>query len=54
MVSIVRANEKDYQLRSQMAKQTLLESHAGSPAAKGLDNYARENYSENVLKEELS
>ena len=53
MTSIVRANEKDRQLLSQMAKQTLLESHADSPAAAGLDSYVRENYSEDVLKQEL-
>ena len=53
MTSIVRANEKDRQLLSQMAKQTLLESHADSPAAAGLDSYVRENYSEDALKQEL-
>lgn len=53
MISIVRAGEKDYQLLSELAKQTLLESHANSPAAEGLNNYVRENYSEAVLKDEL-
>ena len=53
MILIVRANEKDSQLLSELAKQTLLESHANSPAAEGLNNYVAENYSEDVLKAEL-
>lgn len=53
MIRIVRANEKDYQLLSTLAKRTLLESHAGSPAAAGLDNYVKENYSDEAVKDEL-
>ena len=54
MISITRATKKDCKLLSELAKHTLLESHANSPAAKGLNDYVRKNYSEDVLKKELN
>lgn len=54
MFPIIRATEKDSCLLSDIAKQTLLESHANSPAAAGLNKYVEVNYNEAVLKAELS
>jgi ribosomal protein S18 acetylase RimI-like enzyme len=52
-ISITRAGKEDAKLLSALAKQTLLESHADSPAAAGLNKYVNENYSEEVLEAEL-
>jgi ribosomal protein S18 acetylase RimI-like enzyme len=53
VISITRAKKEDAGLLSELAKKTLLESHAESPAAAGLNKYVNENYSEEVLREEL-
>ena len=54
MTSIIRATPAHSPLLSTMATETLLQSHATSPAAEGLNSYAKENYNEDVLKSELN
>jgi ribosomal protein S18 acetylase RimI-like enzyme len=54
MTSIVRAGKKDYQLLSEIAKQTFIESHGHSASAEDINTYVTEKYRPHVLKEELS
>lgn len=54
MTSIVIAGEKDAALLSGIAKETFLESHGNSAKAEDINNYVAENYSEDILKQELN
>lgn len=54
MTSIVKAGEKDFQLLSEIAKLTFIESHGNSAAAEDINAYVTETYSLNAFKEELS
>lgn len=54
MTSIVKADEKDFQLLSEMAKLTFIESHGSSAVSEDINNYVTEKYSLNAFKEELS
>ena len=53
MTSIVKANEKDSQLLSEIAKITFIESHGNSAELEDINNYVAENYSDNIFKKEL-
>jgi ribosomal protein S18 acetylase RimI-like enzyme len=53
MTSIVRANEKDSQLLSEIAKITFIESHGNSAELEDINNYVAENYSDDIFKKEL-
>jgi ribosomal protein S18 acetylase RimI-like enzyme len=54
MTSIVKASKKDFQLLSEIATLTFLESHGRSARREDINIYVTEKYSENVFKEELS
>jgi len=54
MVSIIKANENDFQLLSQLAKTTFIESHGSSASQEDINSYISEKYNEAVFKEELS
>ena len=54
MTSIVKASEKDFQLLSEIATLTFIESHGRSAKQEDINIYVTEKYSENVFKEELS
>ena len=53
MISIVKVQEDDLPLLSEMAKLTLLESHGNSATAEDMNQYVTKNYSEHILKKEL-
>ena len=53
MASIVRAGEKDFQLVSEIAKLTFLESHGNSAGPEDIKTYVAEKYSPDILKKEL-
>ncbi len=54
MTSIVKANEKDFQLLSGIAKLTFIESHGNSASSEDINFYVAEKYNDNAFKEELS
>jgi ribosomal protein S18 acetylase RimI-like enzyme len=54
MTSIVSASQKDFQLLSELAKLTFLESHGNSADLEDINTYMTEKYSPDVFKEELS
>ena len=54
MTSIVKASEKDFQLLSEIATLTFIESHGRSAKQEAINIYVTEKYNENIFKEELS
>ena len=54
MTSIVKASEKDFQLLSEIATLTFIESHGSSAKQEDINIYVTEKYNENIFKEELS
>ena len=54
LTSITRAGEKDFQLLSELAKLTFLESHGHSAPSADVAAYVTEKYSPAVIKEVLS
>lgn len=54
MTSIVRANEKDFLLLSEIATLTFIESHGHSASAEDIHNYIIEKYSLDAFKDELN
>jgi len=54
MTSIVKAGEKDFQLLSEIATLTFIESHGSSAKQEDINIYVTEKYNENIFKEELS
>jgi len=54
MISIVKASEKDFQLLSEIAKLTFLESHGHSANPEDINIYVTENYNHDAFREELS
>jgi ribosomal protein S18 acetylase RimI-like enzyme len=53
MTSIVKANENDSRLLSEIAKITFIESHGNSAKPEDINNYLAEKYSDDILKKEL-
>ena len=53
MTSIVRAAKKNFQLLSEIAEVTFIESHGRSANAEDIKMYVSEKYNENIFKEEL-
>lgn len=53
MTSIVKANENDAYLLSEIATLTFIESHGSSAGSEDINRYMAENYNTDVLKEEL-
>ena len=53
MISIIRAEEKEAQLLSEIAKQSFIESHGHSAKPKDINVYVTEKCSENFFREEL-
>jgi len=54
MTSIVKACEKDFQLLSEIAKRSFIESHGRSARHDDILIYVTANYSDTIIKEELS
>jgi len=54
MISIVKAGEKDFQLLSEIAEVSFIESHGRSANLEDIKMYVSEKYDENIFKEELS
>jgi ribosomal protein S18 acetylase RimI-like enzyme len=54
MTSIVKANPKDTQLLSELAKLTFIESHGHCAKTEDINRYVTEKYSTDVIKAELS
>ncbi|MFI5131729.1 MAG: GNAT family N-acetyltransferase [Chitinophagales bacterium] len=54
MTSIARASEKDFQLLSELAKLTFIESHGQCADPEDVNLYIAEKYSPAVIKEELN
>jgi len=53
MTSIVKASESDFELLSEIAKITFIESHGNSAKSEDINTYIIENYNTNAFKEEL-
>jgi diamine N-acetyltransferase len=53
MISIVKATQQDFQLLSEIAILTFIESHGNSAKAEDINIYVTEKYSEKAFKEEL-
>jgi diamine N-acetyltransferase len=53
-MSIIRATEKDFQLLSEIAKLTYIESHGSSAKPEDINIYLNRNYSHDAFKKELS
>src|SRR6185503_18038207 len=54
MHSILKAEEKDAQLLSEIGRLTFLESHGNSAKTEDINSYVAKTYSGNIFKEELS
>ena len=54
MTSIVRAAKKDFQILSEIAEVTFIESHGRSASAEDIQKYISEKYHEDIFKDELS
>lgn len=54
MISIIKATEKDFQLLSELAKLTFIESHGSSAESEDINFYVTEKYSDDIFKQELS
>ena len=54
MTSIIKAKEEDYQLLSELAKLTFIESHGNSAKPEDINSYVTEKYSNDAMKDELS
>ncbi|MCW3092864.1 MAG: GCN5-related N-acetyltransferase [Ferruginibacter sp.] len=54
MNSIVSATEDDFQLLSEIATASFIESHGHSAQAEDINRYVSEKYSESAFKEELN
>ena len=53
MISIIKANKKDYKSISGIGKVSVYEAHEGSCAPEDLGEYIENNYNENAIKKEL-
>jgi diamine N-acetyltransferase len=54
MTSIIKATEKDFQLLSELAKLTFIESHGSSAESGDIDFYVTKKYNDTIFKQELS
>ena len=54
MISIVKAGQKDFQLLSEIAEVSFIESHGRSANPEDIKMYILKKYDENIFKEELS
>jgi diamine N-acetyltransferase len=54
MVSIIKAEVKDYKTIADIGLQTFLESHGNSASAADIENYTNQKYSYEQVKQELA
>ena len=54
MTSIIKAGKNDFQILSEIAEVTFIESHGRSANAEDIQMYISEKYNENIFKDELS
>ena len=54
MTSIIKAGKNDFQIISEIAEVTFIESHGRSANAEDIQMYISEKYNENIFKDELS
>ena len=54
MISIVKSTEADLKLLVDIGRQTFIESHGRSVAAKDISKYVNEKYNDDVFREDLS
>ena len=54
MTSIIKAKDKDFSLLADLGRESFLESHGRSASPEDIDTYAKENYTVEVFKKEIS